>query len=283
MTSLNPANDWCQRWTPLAVPTWRHRSEGGFDARRYTVTAISEAEAKRFIRIWHYSGTMPAAKHRYGLTDLATGRLVGVAVYGVPVQRSVLTNPFPELQPYVESVELSRFVLADEVPANAESWTLARTFRLLREQGVRGVVSFSDPMPRRNQHGIEVLCGHIGGIYQASNAIYTGRGTARTLTLLGDGTVLNDRSAQKVRRQETGHAYVEARLEELGARPMTSLDDPAAWLTQALRTVGATKLRHKGAHRYLFPLGSTRKDRHRIRLGYEPQTYPKQLDTPEVA
>lgn len=276
--SLNPANDWCQRWTPQATPQWRHRSEGGFDPSRYTVAPIAEADAKRFVRIHHYAGTMPAAVHRYGLTDQDTGRLVGVAVYGVPVQRSVLPNPFPELEPYVESLELSRFVLADAVPANAESWMLARTFRQLREQGVRGIVSFSDPMPRINQHGTTVLAGPFGRIYQASNSIYTGRGTARTLTLLGDGTVLNDRSAQKVRRQETGHAYVEARLEAQGARPLRAGEDPSEWLTHALIRVGATKLRHKGAHRYLFPLGRSQKDRNRIRLGYPGLAYPKHID-----
>ena len=36
------------------------------------------------------------------------------------MQRRVLTAVFPDLEPYAESLELSRFVLADSVPANGE-------------------------------------------------------------------------------------------------------------------------------------------------------------------
>jgi hypothetical protein len=47
------------------------------------------------------------------------------------------------------------------------------------QQGVRGVVSFSDPVPRRTAAGDLVFPGHIGTIYQASNAGYLGRTTPR--------------------------------------------------------------------------------------------------------
>jgi hypothetical protein len=40
--------------------SWRHRSEGGFDARRYDVAALPEADAKAFVAAIHYSGTHPA-------------------------------------------------------------------------------------------------------------------------------------------------------------------------------------------------------------------------------
>ena len=42
------ASDYCQRWRARRH-SWRHRSEGGFDARRYDVAARSEADAKAFI------------------------------------------------------------------------------------------------------------------------------------------------------------------------------------------------------------------------------------------
>jgi hypothetical protein len=44
-------------------------------------------------------------------------------------------------------------VLLDEVPGNGETWFLGRAFRLLRQEGFVGVVSFSDPCQRTNQHG----------------------------------------------------------------------------------------------------------------------------------
>ncbi|WP_369253763.1 hypothetical protein [Streptomyces sp. R35] len=93
--------------------------------------------------------------------------------------------------PFSQSVECSRFVLLPECPGNSESWFLARCFRTLHADGVRGVVSFADPVPRRTSTGVLVMPGHVGTIYAATNAVYAGRATARTVKLLPDGTVFN--------------------------------------------------------------------------------------------
>ena len=126
-----------------------------------------------YVERHHYAGTYVASRLRYGLWE-RDGTLVGVAVLSIPVQRAVLTRPFPELEPYQESLELGRFVLADHVPANGESWFLGQVFRLAQHEGVRGIVSFSDPVARRDLAGRVVFPGHVGAIYQASNAIYAG-------------------------------------------------------------------------------------------------------------
>ncbi|NUP35293.1 MAG: hypothetical protein HOU01_26845, partial [Streptomycetaceae bacterium] len=136
-----------------------------------------------------------------------------------------------------------------------------------------------DPVPRRDASGALIAAGHIGTIYQASNAVYLGRATPRTVKLLPDGTILNDRAAQKVRRQEQGHEYVEAKLIALGAQVPRAQGDPRAWLNEALVAVGARTLRHRGAHRYAFRLGPDRRARERIRLGLSATApYPKQVD-----
>lgn len=265
------ASDWCQRWT-TGAHTWRHTSEGGFDPSAYTVAAVDETTAKGYVCANHYSGSYGAAQHRYGLRSTA-GDLLGVAVFGVPMQAAVLTNTFPELRPMVESTELSRLVLADAVPANAESWFLARCFEDLAARDVRGVVTFADPVPRQVA-GRLLFAGHVGTIYQASNAVYTGRSTARTLTVLPDGRVLSDRSAQKVRTAERGHEHVERMLVRLGATAPHAGQPGAAWLAQALDQVGATRLRHGGNHRYAFALGS-RSERRQIRIAGDRAAYPK--------
>jgi len=77
----------------------------------------------------------------------------------------------------------------------------------------------TDPLPRRGTDRTLVMPGHVGVIYQASNAVYTGLGTRRRLTLLPDGTVFSDRAAQKIRRQKRGHEGAERRLITFGARP----------------------------------------------------------------
>lgn len=273
LTEINPAQDHCQRWA-ARTPTWRHTSDGGFDADRYVVEQIDEAVAKAYIVANHYSGSYPASKYRFGLFD--GPRLAGVLVFGIPASARVLTIPFPGLDPFIESVELSRLVLDDTVPANGESWFIARCFEEAAARGVRGVVSFADPVPRIVAGHI-IHPGHVGIIYQATNAQLCGRSTARTLTLLPDGQVLNDRAAQKVRRQDRGHDYVERHLVQLGARPLRSGEVPAAWLSAALEDVGAVQLRHRGNWRYCFRIG-TPAQRRRVHLALPAVPYPKTVD-----
>lgn len=274
----------CQRWNSR-VHSWRRPEDGGFDPARYGVAEIpDDATAKAFILEHHYSGAYPAAAARFGLWDLAGDEpeLAGVAVLSVPASSRVLTNVFPGLEPYEQSLELGRFVLLDQVPANGESWFLGQAFRLAAGDGVRGVVSFSDPLPRWAQPDGEdeprlVMPGHVGTIYQASNATYTGRGTARTLTLLRDGTVFSARAAQKVRDQGKGHEYAEQLLIARGATPMRAGERPAAWLARALEDAGAYQVRHRGNHRYAFRLGN-RTQRGATVLALPGQPYPKLPD-----
>ncbi|MCF2435928.1 hypothetical protein LV779_21940 [Streptomyces thinghirensis] len=56
---------------------------------------------------------------------------------------AVLTKPLPELRPFTESVECSRFVLLDECPGNTASWFLARCFDLPARPGECAVSSRS--------------------------------------------------------------------------------------------------------------------------------------------
>ncbi|WP_240529881.1 hypothetical protein [Streptomyces mangrovisoli] len=173
-------------------------------------------------------------------------------------------------------------MLLDACPGNAESWFLARCFEALLADGVRGIVSFADPVPRRTSSGVLVMPGHVGTIYAASNAVYTGRATARTVKVLPDGTVF-DRTAQKIRRQEQGHEYAVGQLVALGARRPQPGGDPALWLREALTTVGARNVHHRGAHRFVFRLGRTRREREEIELGLPAvRPYPKHPD-PEPA
>ncbi|NIL64717.1 hypothetical protein [Salinispora arenicola] len=134
------------------------------------------------------------------------------------------------------------------MPSNAESWLLGRLFRLAADQGIRGLVAFSDPMPRILA-GELLMPGHVGHVYRVTRGRYLGRGTARTITILPDGTVLTDRAAQKVRAGERGAAGVRARLVALRARPLpeyarAGIDlTPGEWLELALAQIGARRVR----------------------------------------
>ncbi|MFB8290196.1 Mom family adenine methylcarbamoylation protein [Kitasatospora purpeofusca] len=255
---------WSQRWRDNS-PRWVHTSQGGFDQRRYDVIELPEAPARSFVARHHYLAGWPATVHRFGLLDLRAvpdehtitvqgHSLVGVVVLGSPMSSRVLTNVFPDLEPFGQSLEMSRICLDDTVPGNGESWTVTRALHLAAGHGIRGVVTFADPEPRLRRLAdgtvIGSPTGHLGIMYQALNARFTGRATPRTLTLLPDGTILTARSAAKIIGRESGAGAVVQRLHDLGASPVAAGQDRRAWLRGALTEIGVQRRRHPGTYRF---------------------------------
>ncbi|MDA8355977.1 MAG: hypothetical protein M0Z95_06735 [Actinomycetota bacterium] len=265
-----------QRWRDRRA-AWRAR-EDLVDTGRLALVELDERVAKDFVCRHHYSGAYPAARMRYGLVDRVADRLLGVLVLGVPMQAKVLSNVFPELAPG-EAAELSRLVLLDDeaAGANAESYFVSRAFRAAAERGLRGVVAFSDPVPRRRVDGTTVMPGHVGIVYQATNAAYLGRASARSLVLLPDATVLTARAISKLVGLERGHGYVERRLVALGAEPRGGMQ-PRAWLEEALRVIGARRVSHPGNFRYAWAVGD-RAARRQVVVSGTAGPYPKRIDS----
>lgn len=219
------------------------------NTRLYEVAAIPDDTTVRvFVEQHHYLASMPAARERFGLYEGPF--LAGVAVFSQPVNDAVLGRLPCDRE---EGVELGRLVLLDRVPGNGESFFVSRCFELLRRQGYRGVISFSDPLRREDDAGRVVCPGHVGTVYQALNAIYTGRGTPRTLRVLRTGQVLSARTLQKIRAQERGHAAAEKLLVRAGAEPRQAGEEPRTWLAAWLPRISRT-IRHPGCHRYAFGL-----------------------------
>lgn len=60
--------------------------------------------------------------------------------------------------------------------------------------------------------------------------------------------------------------------------------NPAVWLREALIVVGARSARHRGAHRFVWRLGRSRREREQIKLGLPTRRpYPKQPDPEAIA
>lgn len=233
------------------------------DTRKYEVAAIAEdAIAKSFVVTHHYSHGFPSARFRFGL--YRGHELVGVLVLSHPVNDAVLA-PLPGVG--LERTELGRLVLLDDVPANGESFFVARCFELARAEGIVSVISFSDPVPRTNAAGVIIFRGHYGCVYQASNGIYTGRSTPSTLRLLPDGSVFSNRAAGKLRRGERGWEYALRQLQAAGAGEWSG--NGAAYVRTWVPRV-TRSLRHHGCLRYLF--GLDRRARRRLPKGLP---YPK--------
>ncbi len=236
----------------------------------------AEERARAFVKQHHYSGTCSVASQIYGLYE--EDELIGVAILGIPPGRLVLPSVFPDLVPYTQCLELSRFVLLDRAPANSESWFLARVWELAARTDLCGIVSFSDPVIRLNADGVPICPGHVGTIYQAANATYLGKSQARNFYQLPDGQLLHPRMLQKIKKGDKGWQYAEKRLVLAGARPRLASEDPSVWLQQALREAGAFTIRHSGLHRYAFRIGERRRF---IRLGKPSYPYPKR-DSPDL-
>ncbi len=225
------------------------------DTSRYGVEVLegpgSDRLASEFVRAHHYSGSYPAAVFRLGLYRMK--ELVGVCVFGVPAQKASIPK-WCGLSPG-SGVVLSRFVLLDDVPANGETWFLARSFEALirGKKDLLAVLSYSDPVPRRTSEGRIVMPGHVGTIYQAFNGSYHGRSKRETQWFGPDGRLFDRRSFSKIRNGEVGAEASYKRLIALGVSPKRSHE---TWPVYILRIKEEffRKVRHTGNHVYTWPL-----------------------------
>jgi len=267
---------------------WRDRvaheaPRARFEPDRHGVEPIDYATARAYVTAHHYSASYPASRLQLGLWRYSGAarirQLVGVLVYGVPCNESVIPRYAPGCSPR-EGVELSRLVLADEVELHGESWMLARCTEILRDAlpEVRAVVSYSDPCPRLTVGGRSIMPGHVGIIYQASNAIYAGRSSARTLLLTPDARVVSPRTLSKLRTGEVGARYAERQLVAMGCPTRHAGEDAGDYVVRA--TASLRRLRHAGNHAYVW--GLDRNTRRAARAAAAVAPYPKLRDNPRV-
>ena len=223
----------------------------------FGVDVLSERMSRALILEHHYSGSFPAARLSVGLfrkTGVSTSRVVGTAVFSVPIQAASITR-YSGLLPS-QGVELGRFVCTPDVAFNGETWFLRRALALLRQvkPEVRAVVSYADPMERRTVEGLLTKAAHAGQIYAAHNAVFAGRAKPRWLWLDRNGQVVSERALSKIRAQHQGHAYAERQLVTAGADPRRYGEEPAAWLERVLRAPTFRRLRHPGNFVFVFGL-----------------------------
>jgi hypothetical protein len=237
----------CQRWRAHRS---HYRPAGEpIDTWKYDVSEIpDDTTAKAFVETHHYDRSFPGAVARFGFHERG-GRLVGVAVYS-----AVRPNVLESAKLAVPTVELARLVLLPSVPANGESYLVAETrWRLGQAGRAELILSHSDDFPRHAIDGRVTHVGHIGTIYQASNAAYVGRARRNTQYLLADGLVFSQAVQSKIRGLKRGWRYGVAMLVERGADPPRRGEDMRAWLTR-WRAALCRARRHPGNHRYLIPV-----------------------------
>lgn len=106
----------------------------------------------------HYMHRRCPCSHAYGLIS-PSGEIKGIVTYGVPCSSTLLKGICGEDEMH-NVYELNRLWVADDMPANSESFLVANTMKLLDKEII---VSFSD-----------TSMGHVGYVYQACNFLYCG-------------------------------------------------------------------------------------------------------------
>jgi len=202
----------------------------------YKVKKIESSLGKQFVKIYHYSHGIHNGPMCYGLFD--DERLIGVCAFATPCSEAVCASVFGV--EYKRSVtELHRLVLLDEVPKNAESWFISRALKALKKDrpNYNAVLSFADATQN-----------HIGIIYQATNAIYSGTSGKATFFLDADNRLRHPR--------QNGVNITKEEAQERGWKPV----------------------KREGKHRYLYILGDNKKHKKELQkmLKLQPLPYPKE-------
>lgn len=191
-------------------------------------------QVEEFCRRYHYTTTGGNMTWRWGLWYGVT--LLGVVAYNLPTRSACMSVFGEEFGP--ERVwHMGRLVLAEDAPRNSESRLIGASLRAIRREypDVWGVLTYA-----------ATDVGHIGYVYQATNALYTGTG--------GDTNFYVDQDGKRHGTHFNGHRVLADRAEEMG------------WVS------------HRGGpkHRYVYILGSKTERKRRLRLLRFPVLpYPK--------
>lgn len=121
--------------------------------------------AKHACENWHYSKCLPTGKLlKVGVWE--NGRFIGVVLFGRGASPHLGTK-FNLTQ--IQICELVRIAMRDHKSPVSKVMAIAIKFLKQKNPSIKLIVSFADP----NQ-------GHHGGIYQATNWIYSGKSSETT-------------------------------------------------------------------------------------------------------
>lgn len=243
----------------------------------YAIERVDREAAKRFVVHHHYSHTFSSCVLAWGLyrvepgaaaARILTSRLVGVCVFGVPVNESVIAR-YAGCGPR-EGLELARLVLDDDQPYTAESHYVAEVLRQLpvvwrelqREDErvgkvrapLHAIVSYADPFPRRTIDGTVFHAGHIGNIYKGLSAVYHGRSSKREILLGPDGRTVNERALSKLKAGHKGAAYAEEQIASQTGLRRRAGESSEAYVARVEASDRLRRLKHPGNHVYSWAL-----------------------------
>lgn len=176
-------------------------------AKDLRIHPISSADARRVTRALHYSGkVVPNSQLHLGV--FYRGRCGGVLSFGPSIDKRRMAGLVTGSK-LNEFIELNRMCLADWLPRNGESRSLAVAMRILRKRHpiLKWVVSFAD--------GCQ--CGD-GTIYRASGFVLTGIKRNTSLLRAPDGSVVAKKTLDNTRTSDG--RYMSSRAAASGFQPL---------------------------------------------------------------
>ena len=208
--------------------------------RDMTIGTVSTADVREFARRYHYTGSADSIGLRWGLWYGPV--LHGVVAYNM-LTANVCRSVFgAEHESHVR--HMSRLILSEESPHNSESRLIGGSLRAIAAEhpDVWAVLTYAA------QHA-----GHIGYVYQATNALYTG------LAAGGECIYIDAQGIQRSRRNLD--------IEKHGGVPLSVRADQRGW----------TRVDVPKKHRYIYILGNkTQRRQRRKLLRYPVLPYPKE-------
>jgi hypothetical protein len=210
--------------------------------RDMMVAPVSSADVHEFAQRYHYTATGGNMTWRWGLWHGPV--LHGVVAYNLPT-RTACESVFGAEHGPDKVWHMGRLILSDESPRNSESRLIGGSLRAIEREhpDVWAVITYAAKD-----------AGHIGYVYQATNALYTGTG--------GETWFYLDSQNQRRGTHMGGSRVSPARAADLG------------WTRQP----GDVK------HRYVYILGNKTERRHRRKLlRYPVLPYPKKTSGDAIA
>jgi len=144
------------------------------------VEPISYNHAYELVNAFHYLGSKRfIGQHAFGL--IRDIQVIGAVVYSPLSVPNSATSAFGfERGNYPDLLEMSRLVLEPELNGkNYGSMLVGRSLRILKQRGIRAVISYADSSR------------HVGSIYQACNFGYYGLTPQKSDFYFADGTKLS--------------------------------------------------------------------------------------------
>ena len=208
----------------------------------YSVCKIESKIGKEFIKKHHYSKGIHNAPTCYGLFD--NQELIGVLALANPCSEAVRESIFgKEHKSHI--TELHRLAVVDGTPKNTESYFISRALKLhkLSRPDIWAIISFADSTQ-----------GHVGTIYQATNALFCGTTGKATFYLDKDGRLRHPR--------QNGVNISLKKANEFGWSPV----------------------KREGKYRYVFILPDNKKHKKQLMNMFKLAiyNYPKKLSTDSI-